>query len=146
MAEIPIQTVYRVSGWDSYSWAFRAARARGVITFVIHHGDEGVDDPECGPIVDAVAIEKLSALRAPRDTGSGGNLLRNRGFEEGPYIVPGTACGVLVPPMDEDDVSPLPGWMVISYSKVAKYVDAAHYAVRLGIRVTRKIRVGLFGF
>jgi hypothetical protein len=136
-SDIPIQTVYSVSGWDSYSWAFRAAR--GVVTFVIHHGDEGVDDPACGPIVDAVAIK---TLRAPRDTGkggAGGNLLRNGGFEEGPYIIPGTACGVLVPPMDEDDVSPLTGWMVMSYSKVAKYVDAAHYAVPGGARAVELV-------
>ncbi|CAM0902776.1 unnamed protein product [Alopecurus aequalis] len=135
-SEIPIQTVYSVSGWDSYSWAFRAAR--GVVTFVIHHGDEGVDDPDCGPIIDAVAIKKL---RAPHETwsGAGGNLLSNGDFEEGPYIIPGTAYGVLVPPMDEDDVSPLPGWMVMSYSKVVKYVDAAHYKVPKGARAVELV-------
>ncbi|KAK1686901.1 hypothetical protein QYE76_047749 [Lolium multiflorum] len=134
-SDIPIQTVYSASGWDSYAWAFRAER--GIVTFIIHHGDEGVDDPACGPIVDAVAIKKL---RAPGDTGGGGgNLLRNGDFEEGPYIIPGTACGVLVPPMDEDDVSPLPGWMVMSYSKVAKYVDAAHYAVPGGARAVELV-------
>ena len=68
-----------------------------------------------------------------------GNLLRNGDFEEGPFIFPGTAWGVLVPPMDEDDVSPLPGWMVMSDTKVVKYVDAAHHAVPRGARAVELV-------
>ncbi|XP_044967620.1 uncharacterized protein LOC123427607 [Hordeum vulgare subsp. vulgare] len=133
--ELPIQTVYSASGWDSYAWAFHAEQ--GVVTLVIHHGDGGgaAEDPACGPLVDAVAIKTLH----PAAQAAGGNLLRNGDFEEGPYVAPGSACGVLVPPMDADAMSPLPGWMVMSYSKAAKYVDAAHYAVPCGSRAVELI-------
>lgn len=127
-SELPIQTVYSTSGWDSYSWAFIAAQD-GAVTLVIHHADDGVDDPACGPIIDAVAIKTLTIPNPPYSqdrSGGSNNLLRNGGFEEGPYMIPGSAaCGVLVPPMDEDAVSPLPGWMVMSYSKAVKYVDVS---------------------
>ncbi|KAK1683974.1 hypothetical protein QYE76_044822 [Lolium multiflorum] len=63
--ELPVQTVYTTSGWDSYAWAFQAAQ--GVVSFVIHHGDDQVDDPECGPIIDAVAIKTINP---PQATGS----------------------------------------------------------------------------
>jgi hypothetical protein len=56
-------------------------------------------------------------------------MLKNGDFEEGPYIFPNTPWGVLVPPMDEDDCSPLSPWMILSSSKSVKYVDAAHYKV-----------------
>lgn len=54
-------------------------------------------------------------------------MLRNGDFEEGPYIFPDVPWGVLVPPMDEDDYSPLSPWMILSTTKSVKYVDAAHY-------------------
>ena len=60
--EIPIQTVYSSGGWDSYAWAFKAKQ--GVVRFVLHHGDDQLDDPGCGPIIDAVAIKKLNAPHA----------------------------------------------------------------------------------
>ncbi|VAH35654.1 uncharacterized protein LOC119356198 [Triticum dicoccoides] len=133
--ELPIQTVYSASGWDSYAWAFHAER--GVVTLVIHHSDDGggAEDPACGPLVDAVAIKTLH----PAAEAAGGNLLRNGGFEEGPYVAPGSTCGVLVPPMGEGAVSPLPGWMVMSYSKAAKYVDAARHAVPGGSRAVELV-------
>ncbi|VAI21829.1 unnamed protein product [Triticum turgidum subsp. durum] len=109
--ELPVQTVYTSSGWDSYSWAFKAKQ--GVVSFIIHHGDDHAEDPACGPVIDCVAIRALNPPRATRN-----NMLINGDFEEGPYITPGSPWGVLVPPMDEDDTSPLPGWMVMSYSKV----------------------------
>ena len=59
-------------------------------------------------------------------------MLKNGDFEEGPYVFPDTPWGVLVPPMDEDDVSPLPGWTVMSDTKSVKYLDAAHFAVPRG--------------
>jgi hypothetical protein len=37
------------------------------VSFVIHHGDDDVDDPACGPIIDAVAIKMLEP---PQATGS----------------------------------------------------------------------------
>ncbi|KQJ84582.1 uncharacterized protein LOC100833550 [Brachypodium distachyon] len=135
---LPIQTVYSTSGWDSYSWAFLATQD-GAVTLVIHHADDGVDDPACGPILDAVAIKTLTVPNPPCQEG-GSNMLRNGGFEEGPYMIPGSAaCGVLVPPMDEDDVSPLPGWMIMSYSKAVKYIGSDHFAVPSGTRAVELV-------
>jgi hypothetical protein len=60
-------------------------------------------------------------------------MIRNGDFEVGPYTFPGVLwSGVLVPPIMEDAHSPLPGWMVMSDTKVVKYVDAAHHAVPQG--------------
>ena len=56
------------------------------------------------------------------------NLLKNGGFEEGPYLFPNTSWGVLIPPNIEDDHSPLPGWMVESL-KAVKYIDSDHFSV-----------------
>lgn len=47
-------------------------------------------------------------------------------------MFPGVPWGVLVPPVDEDDYSPLPPWMVLSATKSVKYLDAAHHAVPRG--------------
>ena len=65
--------------------------------------------------------------------------MANGDFEEGPYIPPDTKSGVMVSPMDEDDVSPLPGWKIMSYKKVVKYVDAAHFAVPRGARAVELV-------
>ncbi|KAF8704264.1 hypothetical protein HU200_031763 [Digitaria exilis] len=128
---LPIQTVYTSCGWDSYSWAFKADA--GIVSFTIHNiGQE--EDPACGPIIDAIAIKTLNM---PQPTGN--NLLTNGDFEEGPYIPPDSKSGVMVPPMDEDDVSPLPGWKIMSYKKVVKYVDSAHFAVPRGARAVEMV-------
>jgi hypothetical protein len=66
-------------------------------------------------------------------------MLRNGDFEEGPYIFPGSTWGVLVPPMDEDDFSPLPGWMILSDTKSVKYVDAPHHRVPRGTRAVELV-------
>ncbi|CAL5031256.1 unnamed protein product [Urochloa decumbens] len=128
---LPIQTVYSSSGWDSFSFAFRARHSTLWLTI---HNPGAEEDPACGPLIDSVAIKKLSP--PPREKG---NMLRNGDFEEGPYIFPGTAWGALVPPMDEDDVCPLPGWTVMSDTKVVKYVDAAHHAVPRGARAVELV-------
>ncbi|PVH35509.1 hypothetical protein PAHAL_7G203600 [Panicum hallii] len=121
---LPIQTVYTSSGWDSYSWAFKAKHS--TVWLSIHNpGHE--EDPACGPLIDAIAIK---ALRSPHHVKN--NMLRNGDFEDGPYIFPNTPWGVLVPPIAEDEHSPLPGWLVMSDTKVVKYVDAAHHAVPRG--------------
>ncbi|RCV34328.1 hypothetical protein SEVIR_7G159800v4 [Setaria viridis] len=121
---LPIQTVYTSSGWDSYSWAFKAKHS--TVWLSIHNpGHE--DDPACGPLIDAIAIK---AIRRPHHVKN--NMLRNGDFEDGPYIFPNTPWGVLVPPIMEDDHSPLPGWMIMSDTKVVKYVDAAHHKVPHG--------------
>jgi hypothetical protein len=41
--------------------------------------------------------------------------------------------------MEEDHVSPLPGWMVMSYSKVVKYIDSAHFGVPHGSRAVELV-------
>ncbi|XP_062185240.1 BIIDXI-like protein At5g11420 [Phragmites australis] len=121
---LPIQTVYTSSGWDSYSWAFKAKHS--TVWLSIHNpGHE--DDPACGPLIDSVAIK---ALRPPHQIKY--SMLRNGDFENGPYIFPNTPWGVLVPPILEDEHSPLPGWTIMSDTKVVKYVDAAHHAVPKG--------------
>ena len=74
-----------------------------------------------------------------------GNLLKNGDFEDGPYVAPDNPWGLLVPPMDEDDVSPLPGWKIMSYKKVVKYVDAAHFAVPRGARAVELVSGGMYG-
>ncbi|RCV34323.1 hypothetical protein SETIT_7G150800v2 [Setaria italica] len=129
---LPIQTVYSSCGWDAYSWAFKAEA--GIVSFTIRHPWQEEEDEGCGPIIDAFAIKTLNM---PQPTQN--NLLTNGDFEEGPYIPPDCKSGVLVPPMNEDDVSPLPGWMIMSYKKVVKYVDTAHFAVPRGGRAVELV-------
>ncbi|XP_040376984.1 uncharacterized protein LOC102701241 [Oryza brachyantha] len=124
-AVLPMQTMYSSNGWDSYAWAWVADA--DVVDVVIHN--PGVtEDPACGPLIDSVAIRTLNP---PRRTNK--NLVKNGDFEEGPYIIPGTRWGVLIPSMVVDDHSPLPGWMVESL-KAVKYIDSDHFAVPRGRR------------
>ena len=67
-----------------------------------------------------------------------GNVLKNGGFEEGPYIFRNTSWGVLIPPNIEDDHSPLPGWMVESL-KAVKYIDSDHFSVPQGRRAVELV-------
>ncbi|VAI91740.1 unnamed protein product [Triticum turgidum subsp. durum] len=108
---LPMQTIYGSNGWDSYAWAFKAKL----------------------DVVDLVAIRTLYP-----PTLSKGNMLKNGGFEEGPYFLPNASWGVLVPPNIEDDHSPLPAWMIMS-SKAVKYVDAAHFKVPEGARAVELV-------
>ncbi|KAI4316295.1 hypothetical protein L6164_024289 [Bauhinia variegata] len=122
---VPMQTLYSSNGWDAYAWAFQAEYPQ--VEIVIHN--PGVEaDPACGPLIDSVA---LRALYPPRPTNK--NILKNGGFEEGPYMLPNTSWGVLIPPNIEDDHSPLPGWMVESL-KAVKYIDSDHFSVPKGKR------------
>jgi hypothetical protein len=59
-------------------------------------------------------------------------MLKNGDFEVGPFPGALWGGGALVPRITEDALSPLPGWMVMSDTKVVKYVDAAHHAVPHG--------------
>ncbi|CAM0904031.1 unnamed protein product [Alopecurus aequalis] len=128
---LPIQTVYTSTGWDSYSWAFKARHS--TVTLRIHN--TGVEeDPACGPLIIAVAIKALSPPHRTK-----GNMLRNGDFELGPYIFPSTPWGVLVPPILEDVNSPLSGWMVMSDTKVVKYVDSPHHKVPQGVRAVELV-------
>jgi hypothetical protein len=54
--DLPIQTVYTSSGWDSYSWAFKARHTTAWLTI---HNPGAEEDPACGPIIDSVAIRAL---------------------------------------------------------------------------------------
>ncbi|XP_065849783.1 BIIDXI-like protein At5g11420 [Euphorbia lathyris] len=127
---LPMQTMYSSNGWDSYAWAFQAEF--GVVDLVIHN--PGVEeDPACGPLIDSIAIR---ALYPPRPTNK--NILKNGGFEEGPYVFPNTTWGVLIPPNIEDDHSPLPGWMVESL-KAVKYIDVDHFSVPQGRRAVELV-------
>jgi hypothetical protein len=53
---LPIQTVYTSSGWDSYSWAFKARHT--AVTLIVHNPG-ATEDPACGPLLDAFAIKTL---------------------------------------------------------------------------------------
>ncbi|XP_061376443.1 BIIDXI-like protein At5g11420 isoform X1 [Gastrolobium bilobum] len=127
---IPIQTLYTSSGWDPIAYGFKALY--NVVEMVIHN--PGVEeDPACGPLIDSVA---LRTLYPPRPTNK--NLLKNGGFEEGPYVFPNTTWGVLIPPNIEDDHSPLPGWMVESL-KAVRYIDSEHFSVPEGTRAVELV-------
>ncbi|GMH10827.1 hypothetical protein Nepgr_012668 [Nepenthes gracilis] len=122
---LPMQTLYSSNGWDSYAWAFQAVL--DIAEIVIHN--PGVEeDPACGPLIDSIAMR---TLYPPRLTNQ--NLLKNGNFEEGPYVVPNTTWGTLIPPNIEDNHSPLPGWMVVSL-KAVKYIDSDHFSVPEGKR------------
>ncbi|GLJ33813.1 hypothetical protein SUGI_0679880 [Cryptomeria japonica] len=123
--EISIQTVYASTGWDAYSWGFRAPA--DIVEFHIHNPGEE-EDPACGPVVDGVALKRL---RLPKFSGE--NLIRNGDFEEGPYVFPNASSGVLISPVREDAVTALPGWVVESLRPI-KYIDAIrhHFAVPHG--------------
>uniref|UniRef100_A0A0E0DFN4 DUF642 domain-containing protein n=1 Tax=Oryza meridionalis TaxID=40149 RepID=A0A0E0DFN4_9ORYZ len=53
---LPIQTVYTSTGWDSYSWAFKAKYSAVWLTI---HNPGVEEDPACGPLIDLVAIKTL---------------------------------------------------------------------------------------
>lgn len=66
------------------------------------------------------------------------NVVKNGDFEEGPYLVANTSWGVLIPPIIEDDHSPLPAWMVESL-KAVKFIDSNHYSVPHGKRAVELV-------
>lgn len=127
---LPMQTVYSSTGFDSHSWAYKAASEISVI--VIHNPGEE-EDPACGPLIDSIAIK---ALYPPKATNK--NILKNGDFEEGPFVFPNTTWGVLIPPNIEDDHSPLPAWMVESL-KAVRYIDSDHFSVPQGKRAVELV-------
>jgi hypothetical protein len=60
--------------------------------------------------------------------------MKNGDFEEGPYISQVYQWVVLVPPTNENILSPLPGWKIMSYSKSVKYIGSSGFAVPKGER------------
>lgn len=128
--DISIQTIYSINGWDAYAWAFKAPSD---LVHVILHNPGVEEDPACGPVLDAVAIKEMLP---PRFTKL--NLIKNGDFEEGPYMIPRSNSGVLLPPNVNDAVSPLPGWIMDSL-KAVKYIDAEHFAVPQGRRAVELV-------
>lgn len=59
------------------------------------------------------------------------NMVKNGGFEEGPHRLFNSSHGVLIPPKQEDAVSPLPGWIIESL-KAVKFIDYKHFNVPAG--------------
>jgi hypothetical protein len=64
---LPIQTVYTSSGWDSYSWAFKAT---GSVVSLIIHNPGVAEDPACGPLVDLFAIKTLPTPQSSKSKNS----------------------------------------------------------------------------
>ncbi|XP_021839221.1 protein DUF642 L-GALACTONO-1,4-LACTONE-RESPONSIVE GENE 2-like [Spinacia oleracea] len=121
--DLPIQTVYDSNGGDTYAWAFKATSEVVKITLK----NPGVEeDPTCGPLLDAIAIKEILIPHY-----IGGNLVKNGGFEIGPYVFDKFSTGVLITPHSHDLVSPLPGWIIESLKPV-KFVDSKHYFVPSG--------------
>lgn len=121
--DLPLQTLYSSNGGDTYAWGFFAAKS---VSTVIFHNPGIQEDPACGPLIDAVAIKELYPPRPTRD-----NLLKNGDFEEGPHIFKYAGHGTLLPPMQQDHTSPLPGWIIDSL-KAVKYIDSTHFNVPSG--------------
>jgi hypothetical protein len=53
---LPIQTVYTSSGWDCYSWAFKA---KHTAVWLSIEDPDSEEDEACGPVIDSVAIKTL---------------------------------------------------------------------------------------
>ncbi|XP_010241208.1 PREDICTED: uncharacterized protein LOC104585885 [Nelumbo nucifera] len=121
--DLPIQTLYSSNGGDTYAWAFKATSNVAKITF---HNLGIQEDPACGPLLDAVAIKEIIS---PLPTG--GNLVKNGDFENGPHLFKNFSTGVLIPPKQQDLISPLPGWIIESL-KAVKYIDSKHFSVPSG--------------
>ncbi|CAL5321486.1 unnamed protein product [Camellia sinensis] len=58
-ADLPIQTLYRSDGGDTYGWAFMASSKVVKVTF---HNPGVQEDLTCGPLLDAIAIKELPPL------------------------------------------------------------------------------------
>ncbi|KAG5013792.1 hypothetical protein AAZX31_09G208300 [Glycine max] len=120
--EVPLQTLYSLNG-DVIAWGFRPTSS---VAKVILHNPGIQEDPACGPLLDAVAIAEFCPPKPTR-----ANLVKNPGFEVGPFPIFNSTNGVLLPPEQEDHVSPLPGWMIESL-KAVKFIDAKHFNVPFG--------------
>ncbi|XP_057823780.2 protein DUF642 L-GALACTONO-1,4-LACTONE-RESPONSIVE GENE 1 isoform X2 [Cryptomeria japonica] len=124
-ASIDLQTLYNSEGWDAYAWGFIAITDRSELSFL---NPELEQDSTCGPLIDNVAIKKISLPDQSDD-----NLVINGDFEEGPFMFPNSSVGVLLPPNLDYETSPLPGWIVES-SKAVRYIDSNHFSVPEGKR------------
>ncbi|KAL2926113.1 KaiC-like protein 2 [Bienertia sinuspersici] len=121
--DLPIQTLFSTDGTDAHAFGFKATSKVAKITF---HNPGVQEDPACGPLIDAVALKELLPIYPQK-----GNLIRNGGFEEGPFRLLNTSNGILLPPRAEDKSSPLPGWLIESLKPV-KFIDKRHFNVPFG--------------
>ncbi|KAJ6921852.1 hypothetical protein NC652_015715 [Populus alba x Populus x berolinensis] len=122
-SDLPLQTLYSSDGGDTYSLAWKATSDVVKVTF---HNLGIQEDPSCGPILDAIAIKEMPPLQRTI-----GNLVKNGGFEVGPHMFKNFSTGVLLPPKQQDQISPLPGWIIESLKPV-KYIDSKHFFVPKG--------------
>ncbi|KAJ6408252.1 hypothetical protein OIU84_011548 [Salix udensis] len=123
-SDLPLQTLYSSDGGDTYSLAWMATSDVVRLTF---HNPGTQEDPTCGPLLDAIAIKELLPLKYSK-----GNLVKNGGFEVGPHVFMNFSTGILLPPKQIDQISPLPGWIIESLKPV-KYIDSKHFFVPKGL-------------
>ncbi|KAF7819026.1 putative Galactose-binding domain-containing protein [Senna tora] len=122
-SDLSVQTLFSSDGGDTYAWAFKPLSNVVKVTF----RNPGVqENPECGPLLDSVAIKEILPLNFVR-----GNLVKNGGFEYGPHVFKNFSTGILVPPKVVDTISPLPGWIIESLKPV-RYIDKKHFFVPSG--------------
>jgi len=58
-ANIDLQTLYNIRGWDAYAWAFHAPSDQDHVELVFRN--QGMEeDPTCGPVLDDIAIKQIS--------------------------------------------------------------------------------------
>ncbi|KAL2923599.1 Carboxy-S-adenosyl-L-methionine synthase [Bienertia sinuspersici] len=119
-SDLSIQTLYSSNGGDTYAWAFEALSK---IVRVSFHNSGTDEDPECGPLLDAIAIKEMAPLPKHR-----GDIVKNGDFEIGPHVFKNFSTGVLLLPHDHDLITPLPGWIIESLKPV-KYIDSKHFSV-----------------
>jgi len=66
-----IKTVYDSNGWDVYAWGFQAvSEAQEVVLF---NPDEDYNNPNCGPLIDGVAIKEI--INPPRSKAVKGEFI-----------------------------------------------------------------------
>ncbi|KAL1300336.1 hypothetical protein HN51_045036 [Arachis hypogaea] len=121
--DVPLQTLYSLNG-DVIAWGFKATSNVAKVTF---HNPGVQEDPACGPLLDAIAIREFYPPLPSR-----ANLVKNPGFEEGPFPIFNSTNGVLLPPEQQDLMSPLPGWIIESL-KAIKFIDSKHFNIPFGL-------------
>ncbi|KAI9078487.1 hypothetical protein K1719_039583 [Acacia pycnantha] len=94
----------------SIAWGFKASSDIAKYTF---HSPRVQEDTSCGPLLDTIAIREFYPPIPTR-----GNLVKISGFEEGPFPIFNSTSGVLLPPKQQDFLSPLPAWIIESLKAV----------------------------
>ncbi len=129
---LPLTTVYDTNGWDTYAWGFQTVA--DVHEVVLRNPDQNHEEPNCGPLIDGVALKETVPHLS---TVASGDLVVNGDFEVGPHDFLNGTNGVLLLPSDLDH-SALPGWTVES-RKPCKYIDYPHFRVPKGHRAVELI-------